>query len=72
MLGLKSRIAIRDVQIKFGMPADGWPTAELLARLRGGTVGSTVERGAPAPAPAAPAAPRRPPAPTPLFPFGQR
>ena len=35
VLGLKSRVAIRDVQIKYGHPADGWPTAELLARLRG-------------------------------------
>lgn len=34
VLGLKSRIAIREMQIKFNMPADGWPTAELLARLR--------------------------------------
>jgi len=34
VLGLKTRVAIRDVQIKFGMPADGWPTAELLAQLR--------------------------------------
>src|SRR5499427_4596931 len=36
VLGLKSRVAIRDTQIKFGLPADGWPTAELLARLRTG------------------------------------
>ncbi len=36
VLGLKSRTAIREMQSKFGMPADGWPTAELLARLRGG------------------------------------
>ena len=36
VLGLKSRTAIREMQIKFGMPADGWPTAELLARLRTG------------------------------------
>jgi peptidoglycan hydrolase-like protein with peptidoglycan-binding domain len=35
VLGLKSRVAIRDMQGKFGQPADGWPTAELLARLRG-------------------------------------
>jgi lytic murein transglycosylase len=34
VLGLKSRGAIRDVQIKFGQAADGWPTAELLDRLR--------------------------------------
>jgi peptidoglycan hydrolase-like protein with peptidoglycan-binding domain len=36
VLGLKSRVAIRDTQIKFGLPADGWPTGELLARLRTG------------------------------------
>ncbi len=36
VLGLKSRVAIREMQIKFGMPADGWPTTELLARLRAG------------------------------------
>ena len=36
VLGLKSRVAIREVQIKFGLPADGWPSAELMTRLRGG------------------------------------
>jgi lytic murein transglycosylase len=36
VLGLKTRVAIRDVQVKLGIPADGWPTAELLARLRAG------------------------------------
>jgi lytic murein transglycosylase len=36
VLGLKSRSAIKEMQIKYGMPADGWPTAELLARLRTG------------------------------------
>src|SRR5260370_30428990 len=36
VLGLKSRVAIRDSQINFGLPADRWPTAELLARLRAG------------------------------------
>jgi lytic murein transglycosylase len=36
VLGLKTRVAVRDAQIKFGLPADGWPTAELLARLRAG------------------------------------
>jgi lytic murein transglycosylase len=34
VLGLKSRVAVRDIQIKFGMPPDGWPTPDLLARLR--------------------------------------
>ena len=36
VLGLKSRVAIRDVQAKFGLPADGWPTEDLLARVRVG------------------------------------
>jgi lytic murein transglycosylase len=36
VLGLKTRVAIRDAQIKFDLPADGWPSPELLARLRAG------------------------------------
>jgi lytic murein transglycosylase len=36
ILGVKSRPAIRQMQIKFKLPADAWPTAELLAALRGG------------------------------------
>jgi lytic murein transglycosylase len=36
ILGQQSRIAIKTVQMKFGLPADSWPTADLLARLRGG------------------------------------
>ena len=36
VLGLKSRVAVREMQIKFGIPADGWPTPDLLARLRTG------------------------------------
>jgi lytic murein transglycosylase len=35
ILGVKSRQAVRQMQIKFKLPADSWPTAELLARLRG-------------------------------------
>ncbi|MCC6890482.1 MAG: lytic murein transglycosylase [Hyphomicrobiales bacterium] len=35
ILGLKSRQAVRDMQIKLKLPADAWPTADLLARLRG-------------------------------------
>jgi len=61
VLGLKSRVAIREMQVKLNMPADGWPTAELLGALRG--VGSV-------PPPRRPAAPG--PTATPLFPFGQR
>jgi len=36
VLGLKSRVAVRELQIKSGLPADGWPTAELLAAARTG------------------------------------
>lgn len=35
-LGAQSRAAVKAVQIKLGMPADSWPTPELLARLRKG------------------------------------
>ena len=36
ILGQQSRIAIKTMQTKYGLPADSWPTAELLARMRGG------------------------------------
>lgn len=36
ILGQQSRIAVKTVQMKYGLPADSWPTAELLARMRGG------------------------------------
>jgi lytic murein transglycosylase len=36
VLGQQSRSAIKTMQIKYGLPADSWPTAELLARMRGG------------------------------------
>ncbi len=42
VLGLKSRVAVKDMQKKFGLPADSWPTAELLARLRGGSGGANA------------------------------
>ncbi len=35
VLGQQSRIAVKAMQQKYGMPADSWPTAELLARMRG-------------------------------------
>jgi lytic murein transglycosylase len=34
-LGLKTRQAVRAVQIKYGLPADSYPTSELLSRIRG-------------------------------------
>ena len=35
-LGLKSRQAVKKMQIKYGLPADSYPTEELLARMRAG------------------------------------
>ncbi len=35
-LGNATRTAIKQAQIKFGLPADSWPTSELVVRLRGG------------------------------------
>jgi len=34
-MGLKTRQAVKSMQVKYAMPADSYPTAELLARLRG-------------------------------------
>ena len=34
--GLKTRQAVRAVQVKYGLPADSYATAELLARIRTG------------------------------------
>jgi lytic murein transglycosylase len=35
-MGAATRTAVRQVQLKLGMPADSFPTVELLERLRGG------------------------------------
>ena len=35
-LGLKTRQAVKAMQMKYGLPADSYPTADLLARMRGG------------------------------------
>ena len=35
VLGQQSRSAVKAMQIKYGLPADSWPTTELLARMRG-------------------------------------
>src|SRR3984885_11277254 len=34
--GLKTRQAVKEMQKKYGLPADSYPTAELLARMRAG------------------------------------
>lgn len=36
VLGQQSRAAVKAMQMKYGLPADSWPTAELLTRMRGG------------------------------------
>jgi lytic murein transglycosylase len=35
VIGAATRSAIREMQIKYGLPADGYPTVELLSALRG-------------------------------------
>ena len=35
-LGLKTRQAVKAMQVRYGLPADSYPTAELLTRMRGG------------------------------------
>jgi len=37
-LGLKTRQAVKAMQVKYGLPADSYPTAELLARMRAGSL----------------------------------
>jgi len=46
VMGQQSRSAVKAMQIKYGLPADSWPTAELLARIRGGPRAQTVPQGA--------------------------
>jgi len=36
VIGASTRIGVRDMQKKYGLPADGYPTPELLAALQGG------------------------------------
>jgi len=50
VLGQQSRTAVKTMQIKFGLPADSWPTAELLAQLRGASgMQATTDAGTGAP-----------------------
>jgi lytic murein transglycosylase len=35
VLGQQSRTAVKAMQVKYGLPADSWPTAELLMKMRG-------------------------------------
>jgi peptidoglycan hydrolase-like protein with peptidoglycan-binding domain len=36
ILGEKTRLAVRDMQLKLKLPADAWPTPDFLARLQRG------------------------------------
>jgi lytic murein transglycosylase len=46
VMGQQSRSAVKAMQIKFGLPADSWPTAELLARMRGSRAAAQVQGAA--------------------------
>ena len=46
VMGQLSRTAVKAMQVKYGLPADSWPTAELLARMRGpGVTGAARRHG---------------------------
>jgi lytic murein transglycosylase len=46
VMGQQSRSAVKAMQIKFGLPADSWPTAELLALMRGPRAAPLVQGAA--------------------------
>jgi lytic murein transglycosylase len=46
VLGQQSRSAVKAMQMKYGLPADSWPTAELVARMRGGPRAQAQPAGA--------------------------
>jgi lytic murein transglycosylase len=47
IMGQLSRTAVKAMQIKYGLPADSWPTAELLARMRGRPAAPRVQPALP-------------------------
>ena len=47
VMGQQSRSAVKAMQIKYGLPADSWPTAELLARMRGPRAAAAAPNPAP-------------------------
>jgi membrane-bound lytic murein transglycosylase B len=49
IMGQLSRTAVKTMQIKYGLPADSWPTAELLARMRGVPVAPPAAPALPGP-----------------------
>jgi lytic murein transglycosylase len=46
VMGQQSRSAVKAMQIKYGLAADSWPTAELLARMRGTRAPPPLQQGA--------------------------
>lgn len=47
VMGQQSRIAVKAMQIRYGLPANSWPTAELLARMRGVSRAQSAAQSAP-------------------------
>ncbi len=43
VMGQQSRIAVKTMQAKYGLPADSWPTAELLMRMRGRSASQSLQ-----------------------------
>jgi len=50
-IGNATRTAVKEAQIKFGLPADSYPTAELLERLGGASASNARTPEGPAPKP---------------------
>jgi peptidoglycan hydrolase-like protein with peptidoglycan-binding domain len=60
VLGQQTRSAVKAMQVKYGQPADSWPTAELLARMRGHAAPATgADEAAATPATPRPVQPHR-------------
>src|SRR5262249_36900844 len=62
-LGLTTPAAVRQAQLKLGMPADGYPTGELITRLGGSYVSVPADAPRPVGGPAPKRAPKQAPAP---------
>ena len=43
-LGEITRAGVKQAQLKYGLPPDGYPTRELLQMVRGGGIGAHIER----------------------------
>lgn len=69
VLGQQTRTAVKAMQIKYGLPADSWPTAELLAKMGGRAAPSAGAEAAAVPMAPHRAAPRA--RPRPLLPSGR-